>query len=333
MKNITQMQNQEDKYQKYFDEYNDYSAKHSLGNNYLQMGEQIANTPYYQILHYKENSSILNKRVFLVIPSIFNSPEILFLSKSQSFINNLRQYGEVFLVDWLELSRSDYRLEDYASKVVEVIIELRKHNINQLDLIGHCIGGNLAIATSVILPDVIKTLTLLSTPWDFSHFSISRNLYRYFGLDQQIQDLLMIPKLHIQILFFLLFPENFNQKIDKFFTKTSLAEKDLYFRIENWLLSGFALSKATYQQIMDEVINSNMFIKTEWKVNNVIIDPSLITKPVYQIIADDDRIVPESSILPLHRLLKNSTLFKVAGGHISYLINDNISSLFEKYNE
>lgn len=324
---------QEDKYQKYFDEYNNYSVKYSLGNNYLLLGEKLALTPYYQILHYKENSSILNKRVFLVIPSIFNSPEILFLAKSQSFIDNLRQYGEVFLVDWLELSRSDYRLEDYASKVVEVILELEKRNITQLNLIGHCIGGNLAIAASVILPNAIKTLTLLSTPWDFSHFSISRNIYQYFCLDRQVQDLSMIPKLHIQILFFLLFPEHFNQKIDKFFTKTSLAEKDLYFRIENWLLSGFALPKATYQQIMDDIINNNIFAKNLWKVDNVLIDPSLITKPIYQIIADDDRIVPESSILPLHRLLKKSTLFKVAGGHISYLINDTIANLFEKYKE
>ncbi|XVN42393.1 MAG: hypothetical protein RCG15_07195 [Candidatus Rickettsia vulgarisii] len=327
------MQYQQDKYQKYFDEYNDYSTKHSLGNNYLLLGKEIFSTSCYKIFHYKENFNISNKRVFLIAPSIFNSPEILFLSKSQSFIDNLRQYGEVFLIDWLELSLSDYKLEDYANKVVEIILELEKRNIIQLDLIGHCIGGNLAIAASVILPDTIKTLTLLSTPWDFSHFSISRNIYQYFCLDKQVQDLPMIPKLHIQILFFLLFPEHFSQKIDIFFTKTSPEEKDLYFRIENWLLSGFALSKATYQQIMDDVINNNLFAKNLWKVDNITIDPSLITKPTYQIMAGGDRIVPESSILPLHRLLKKSTLFKVAGGHISYLINNNISSLFEKYNE
>ncbi|MCC8417945.1 MAG: alpha/beta fold hydrolase [Rickettsia endosymbiont of Bryobia graminum] len=245
----------------------------------------------------------------------------------------LRQYGEVFLVDWLELSQVDHKLDDYVNKVIEIITKLKKQKITQLDLIGHCIGGNLAIAASVILPNAIKTLTLLSTPWDFSHFSVSRNIYQYFCLDQQIEDLSMIPKLHIQILFFLLFPEHFNKKLDKFFTITSPEKKDLYFRIENWLLSGFALPKGTYQQIMDEVINNNIFAKNLWKVDNVIIDPSLITKPIYQIIAGDDRIVPESSILPLHRLLKKSTLFKVAGGHISYLINNNISSLFEKYNE
>ncbi|WP_341763634.1 alpha/beta fold hydrolase [Candidatus Tisiphia endosymbiont of Beris chalybata] len=321
----------QDQCQQYFDEYNYYSSLNSLGNNYLKLAQIVTKTPYYQILSYKSLKNNNNK-TFLVIPSIFNSPEILFLSHSISFIDNLRQYGNVFLVDWFELNKANYLLEDYAKWVVEVVIALRKKNNQIIDLIGHCIGGNLAIAAAIIFPDSIRTLTLLSTPWDFSHFALSRNIHQYFGLGSDVQNLSMIPKLYIQILFFLMFSGQFSGKLNKFFVIKSLKEKDLTFRIENWLLSGAALPKGTYMQIMDEIIGNNMFMKLQWQVDNVIMNPSLITKPVYQIVADNDKIAPGSSILPLHKLFKKSTLIKVKGGHISYLINNKLSALLREYN-
>ncbi|MCZ6902295.1 MAG: hypothetical protein O7C62_06900 [Rickettsia endosymbiont of Ixodes persulcatus] len=40
-----------------------------------------------------------HNKTFLIIPSIFNSSEIFFLARDKSFIENLRNYGEVYLVD------------------------------------------------------------------------------------------------------------------------------------------------------------------------------------------------------------------------------------------
>jgi polyhydroxyalkanoate synthase len=214
--------------------------------------------------------------------------------------------------------------------IIEIITNLGLKN-TLIDLVGHCIGGNIAVATSTIMPNSIRTLTLLSTAWDFSHFAVAQNMQKYFNLDNYVQNLPMIPKLHIQILFFLLLPNHFSMRLDKFFTITSLEARDLSFRVENWLMSGTAIARSTYRQIIDDIISDNMLAKLQWRVNNVIIDPALIDKPVYQIIANDDKIVPKSSILALHRLLKKSKLFEIAGGHISYLINDNLPNLFEEY--
>ncbi|MFU7503032.1 MAG: hypothetical protein ACE1S7_06535 [Candidatus Tisiphia sp.] len=95
--------------------------------------KKITKTKYYQILYYKTLASqdciISKKRIFLVIPSIFNSPEILFLAKSKSFVDNLRHCGEVFLVDWFEVDEADYLLEDYVKRVVKIISNLRQKSI------------------------------------------------------------------------------------------------------------------------------------------------------------------------------------------------------------
>ncbi|CEO17016.1 Putative aminoacrylate hydrolase RutD [Rickettsia monacensis] len=266
--------------------------------------------------------------IFLIIPSIFNSPEIFFLARDKSFIENLRSYGEVYLIDWLEIEEPKYLLDDYVYKIIEVIDSLKIKDIN---LIGHCIGGNLAIATNVLMPKFIKTLTLLTCPWDFSHFFYIRMLHRYLKLDSGIENLPIIPKVHIQILFFLLFPDYFNAKLKKFFSITSDKEQELAFRIENWLMSGNNISKGVYNQIIQNILDENMFINLKWKIDNFIIDPSLIHCPVYIVAAEDDQIVPKSSILPLQKLLKNSKLINVTGGHISYLINDKLDKLFKEY--
>nr|WP_241773676.1 alpha/beta fold hydrolase [Rickettsia asembonensis] len=240
----------------------------------------------------------------------------------------MRSYGAVYLIDWLEIEEPKYLLDDYVHKIIEVIDSLKIKDIN---LIGHCIGGNLAIAAKILMPKFIKTLTLLTCPWDFSHFFYIRMLNRYLKLDSGIENLPIIPKIHIQILFFLLFPDYFNAKLKKFFSITSYKEQELAFRIEHWLMSGNNISKGVYNQIMQNILDENMFINLKWKIDNFIIDPSLIDYPVYIVAAEDDQIVPKSSILSLQKLLKNSKLIEVKGGHISYLINDKLTDLFKEY--
>ncbi|MFP3012405.1 MAG: alpha/beta fold hydrolase [Rickettsia sp.] len=346
-----------DKYQEYFDLYNNYIRTHNLGNKYLESGKIVMQTEHYRVLYYSSTNVIpwprhgiqknikkdciplqargmtnqftnLHNNTFLIIPSIFNSPEIFFLARDKNFIENLRSYGEVYLIDWLEIEEPKYLLDDYVHKIIEVIDNLKIKDIN---LIGHCIGGNLAIAAKILIPKFIKTLTLLTCPWDFSHFFYIRMLHRYLKLDSGIENLPIIPKIHIQILFFLLFPDYFNAKLKKFFSITSYKEQELAFRIEHWLMSGNNISKGVYNQIMQNILDENMFINLKWKIDNFIIDPSLIDCPVYIVGAEDDQIVPKSSILSLQKLLKNSKLIEVKGGHISYLINDKLDKLFKEY--
>ena len=72
----------------------------------------------------------------------------------------------------------------------------------------------------------------------FSFFLYKKLLHRYLKLDSGIENLPIIPKIHIQILFFLLFPDYFNAKLKNFFSITFDKEQELAFRIENWLMSG-----------------------------------------------------------------------------------------------
>lgn len=334
------------KYQEYFEQYNAYIKTHELGNKYLKAGEIVTQTNYYRLMNYQKCNTVTNnidttdkikkihktEKCFLIIPSIFNSAEILFLAREKSFIENLQEQGEIFLIDWLEIKEPEYLFDDYVHKVIEVIDLLVKNkNINNLNLIGHCIGGNIAIAVSLIKTKIIKSLTLLTCPWDLSHFFAYKKLYEFYNIGHYVAQLPQIPKSYLQILFFLLSPDYFNIKLTKFFALTDMMQKDLVFRVENWLLSGHNMPRTTYLQLMCKILEQNMFKQRRWQIGNQLIDPSLLNKPVYLIVAADDYIAPKSSILPLHQLFPNSMVIEVSGGHISYLLNNSLTRLWEEY--
>jgi polyhydroxyalkanoate synthase len=324
--------NKNDKYQNYFDEYSDFANKNDLGNKYLTESSKIIPCDKYRILVYKQSSDTkIRKKTFLIIPSLFNSPEIFFLNKDKHFIDNLREMGDVFLLDWAEIQDSPYSLNQYIKKIIIAIEQISAELNSEINLIGHCIGGILALLAATQRQNSIKTLTLLTTPWDFSHFNIIITMYKMLDLDNYIKSLDMVPKLYIQILFFLLFPDYFSVKVDKYSKCKTFEEKELFFRIEQWLMSGNSLPKTTYYEIMEDIATKNILNSMKWEMNNKIIAPSSFTKPVYQLIARDDKIVPLTTILSLHKALKQSTIFEVESGHIGYLISSKINIFFKSY--
>ena len=131
-------------------------------------------------------------------------------------------------------------------------------------------------------------------------------------------------------MFFLMFPFQFEDKVNKYFSLDSSKSKHLFMQIEGWLQSGNALSKSTFMQIIQDVCCNNIMYNSQWVIDGNIIDPSKITLPTCLIFAKDDKIVPFKSIEPLLKQIKNSTLIKVVGGHIGYLIGNN-SDFIQQY--
>lgn len=176
----------------------------------------------------------------------------------------------------------------------------------------------------------MSSLSLLTCPWDYYHFRNWINIYKSFGLDQAIVKLEFVPKVYLQMMFFLMFPFQFEDKVNKYFSLDSSKSKHLFMQIEGWLQSGNALSKSTFIQIIQDVCCDNIMYNNQWVIDGNIIDSSKITLPTCLIFAKDDKIVPFKSIEPLLKQIKNSTLIKVVGGHIGYLIGNN-SDFIQQY--
>lgn len=325
------------KYDQYKFEYDQFvksksSPRYSALSLVVSYNSEIANLMRYESLG-------SNKDLFLIVPSIFNSPEIFFLSGENNFVQNLRKNGEVYLVNWKETD-TQLKIEDLVQELQKIICFIKNNNQKNIHLIGHCIGGNICVAIAQHLNNVIvstfetkisiSSLSLLTTPWNFSHFGNLRLIIENLGLENALKDSELIPKIYVQIMFFLMFPSQYKKKIDKYFA-LSHDSRQLFLHVEDWLQSGISIPKSLYLQIIEEFCLNNTLYNGEWRVNGSIVDPKQINIPTCIIYAKKDQIVPYSSTVPLQKMIKNSTLIEVEGGHVAYLTSPG-SEFQQQYN-
>ena len=284
-------------------------------------------------------STNADRRIFLVIPSFFNSSSILHFDQQNNFVKILQEHGEVFLFHWLETSRS-YIMED----VVNAIEAYIRDNFagRKIDIVGHCIGG--VIAAGVINKlgpkgAFISSLTLLTCSWNFDHFKNYLDLMDCLELDKQVKSLKFIPKMFIQIMFFMLNPQQFNYKIDKYFASCKESRKRVL-EIEYWLQSGISLPTSLYIDLMENLIKKNISSNGISRNDGMLrlgaklIDPGEFDMPVFISYCQNDLIVPKNSVEPLidavNAVNSSKTVIELPGGHISYLVS-NIAAIKSPY--
>ncbi len=292
----------------------------------------------------KQNMSIntnSDERIFLVIPSLFNSSSILHFDHRNNFVKILQEHGRVFLLDWLEFDGS-YVVNDVVDGIVTYIGD--NFSGYKIDLVGHCIGGVIAAAVTNKLRNGkvskattnIASLTLLTCSWDFSHFKDYIYLMECLELDKQAKSLKFIPKTFIQIMFFMLNPEQFNYKIDKYFA-SCIESRQRTLEVEYWLQSGISLPTSLYIDLIENIIKKNILSNRDTRdmllrLGSQSIDPSNFDMPVFILYCQNDQIVPKSSVKPLIEAVRSKTVVELQGGHINYLVK-NIESIRVPYNK
>ncbi len=323
-------QNFNEKIENYFKEYKDYFTGSDFPDLRYNLSEDCqVISPSASLLNYNKGAGLKDSRALLVVPSIFNSSEILFLNEDSSFMELLKNSRrEIFLLERKKIEKAEYGLEDYVTEILD-IIKILSRTYRKIDLIGHCIGGNLALAAGLSSPKEVKSLTLLTTPWDFSYLKHKIGLYKLFGLDRIIGDNSTVPSIYNRALFFLLFPEIFPRKFDKYFSMNEEKDKILFFKIEKWLASGLPIPSKAFFEIIDAA-ERDSFLRNEWKVGGMFINPSLLKIPVFLSYSKEDRLVPTSSAI-LPGLLPKVRSYEARGGHISYLVGKGVKDFFYEY--
>lgn len=265
-------------------------------------------------------SKTLPDQNILITPSLFNSPQILCFNQKKGYVDYMTRLGNVYLIEWKE-TKSRLKLQDYAYEVARILQFIEEASSNEVHLVGHCIGGNIAIF-SMFFYNNVQSLTLLTTPWDYSHFATSYFLSECLGIKKAISGLETVPKIYVQMMFFMLFPNHYQAKLNKYFSIDKPETKEKYLSIEQWLQSGIDIPSSLYNEILDEIIAKNILLKEGFFVNNQLVSLDKINVPTCVIVAKDDQIAPLSSIVHLQKQIKNSRLIMVEGGHISYLVNN-----------
>jgi polyhydroxyalkanoate synthase len=271
--------------------------------------------------------------VILVIPSLINRATILDISPEFSLVRWLVQQNiRPLLVDW-GVPGQDERgmtISDYITRLQQFVPIIQQNNpARRCHLLGHCLGGNLALALAATLPQHFSSLMLLSTPWDFHADSpaLARSATRMWQqlaphLSQKDEQPPFIPAAMVQSLFALLQPQTVAEKFRQLALRSQSPERLQHFaRVESWLNHGVPLPAAVMRELVEDWYGDNLPLRGAWRVNNQLIRPRTIKLPTLIAIPDEDHIVPPASSAALARQLPCATAWHVPLGHIGMIVS------------
>ena len=264
----------------------------------------------------------------LVVPSLVNRYHVLDLDAEQSLLRWLVTQGiRPLLVDWgvLERHETGLTVADYVTRLGAMARRAQHLAMGRrVHLLGHCLGGNLALALAAAKPAAVQSLILLSTPWDFhagdrrlGHYAAS--VWRDLG--RVLPEGELVPAKFVQTLFAALQPLAVVEK----FRHLSCAPPDAanlrrFVLVEDWLNDGVPMARAVCREIIEEWYGANRPGRGAWRVGGASLRPRNITVPALVVVPERDHIVPPASAQALARQLPEATLLQLPLGHIGMIV-------------
>ncbi len=270
--------------------------------------------------------------VVIAVPSLVNPAYILDLQKDNSLMDFLAQQNiHPYLLDWARPGPEelDFDLEDYILKrLIPLIREVHKRHNKKIHLMGYCMGGNLSLAAAQILQseNILKSLTLIATPWDFhadQPLHLPAMTEGFLKMEPIKQDMDAVPMNIMQLFFFSLDPTLSDRKFRKFSQLDHASSKARNFvAIEDWANDGAPLSPQVTKDCLINWYQQNQPHKNHWRIGGQVIDPTRLTLPGHIITPQSDRIVPAVSAKALQEKLPRFHHTKAQGGHVTMIAGE-----------
>ncbi|MDX9688859.1 MAG: alpha/beta fold hydrolase [Alphaproteobacteria bacterium] len=274
--------------------------------------------------------------IVFVVPSLVNRFDILDIDPEHSFLRYLAGQGlRPLVVDWGEPGEEEknFTVADYITQRLIPLMEqvAEKMPDRSIHLLGYCMGGILALALAQLRPEKLASLLLIATPWDFAVRGVGgvpphdSFMGRLFSMQARQWEMVLgevgtMPSFLLQTVFTAFQPIQIFQKY------MSLAVQDIQSAIgqkfvltEDWLNNGVPLSLPVARECLRDWYEENKTAKLDWRVGDVVIDPSKVFLPTYILIPQKDRIVPPECALPVSKLIPDAKVHQPDMGHIGVM--------------
>lgn len=277
-----------------------------------------------------QSDASAGRDICVLVPSLINGSAILDLCMERSLARWLTfQELDVYLLDWGDLMKEDasITIETLVCDRLSVALQLLKDQIDsetcKIHVLGYCMGGALSLGLAAQNPDLMNSLTLLATPWDF-HAGQKRLLQHVRFLApsalQMIESKKYLNADQLQSLFASVDPMLAQKKFSRFSKMDMKSEEArIFVAVEDWLNEGKDLPAGIAREcIMDWFINNGP-CSGSWTLNGKAIDPQCIDIPVHIVASKKDQLVEYDSALSLRRALPSVDLTEPDCGHIGMI--------------
>lgn len=295
-------------------------------------------TPYevvYQedklrLLYYRP-ATITASVPLLMVYALVNRPYMTDLQEGRSLIQGLLGQGqEVYLIDWGYPDQLDryLTLDDYINGYLQRCVKqvLKRHALNQLNLLGICQGGVLSLCYSVLHQDQVKNLITMVTPVDFHTVDNQLSHWvRKIDIDLLVDTLGNVPGIVLNGVFASLKPYQLQHQ--KYFNMIQSLDKPSalasFVLMEQWINDSPDQAGEAFRQFVKLFFQENQLVVGEALIGKQQVDLSKLTMPLLNIYATEDHIVPPSATRPLGQLVGSRDYQELSfnGGHIGIYVS------------
>jgi polyhydroxyalkanoate synthase len=274
----------------------------------------------------------------LFVPSLINRAYILDLMEDASMLRWMSAHGvHPYLLDWGwpgEAERT-FSLTDYIAGRLERAIAALP---GKIVLAGYCMGGLLALAAALRLPEKIGALALLATPWDF-HADDPAAAKRLSDMLPALEPMIgfssSLPIDALNALFAMVDPYGVGDKYRDFAAQDkNSARARRFVAMEDWLADGVPLAAPVAREALAGWYGANSTARLQWRVAGLPVDPARLTVPAFCATPARDRLVPAASAQKLAASLPRVRVIEPKAGHIGMVAGTHAkSSLWEPFTD
>ncbi len=273
-----------------------------------RLDTDIATTPYdvvyeedrVKLKHYAPSTEVQIQTPLLVVYALINRETMLDLQPGRSVVQSFLDHGiDLYMVDWGYPTRKDMFLtiDDHVNGYMNNIIDfiLSTQNIDQINLMGICMGGTFSVIYSALHPEKIKNLITTVTPTNFdTDKGLLHTWMQHVDADQITDTYGNIPGDIMNFGFLLLNPARL--MIDKYVgfienmdNKTFVEN---FIRMEKWIFDSPDVPGETFRQFIKDCYQNNLLIQSKMEVGGKRVNLKNITMPLLNYYGKYDHLVP-----------------------------------------
>lgn len=287
----------------------------------IRVGQTPADVIYTEgtlrLLHYRPRTAQRHAVPVLIVYALVNRPYILDLLPGRSVVEILTAGGlDVYLIDWGTPGPSDQwkTLHQYVNGYIHRCVQQVKEaaGAEQVTLFGYCQGGTLATIYTALHPKEVKSLMVMASPFGLNGAQASDGLLlfwsdpRYFNVDKLVDAYGNIPVWLLNTTFQWLKPvQNMVDKYVRFAEDLAARRADdqkieMFLAMEKWISDGIPHPGEAFREFVKGVYQQNLLVQHRLQVGGRVVNLKNIQCPVFNIVADQDHLVPPALSLALN---------------------------------
>jgi polyhydroxyalkanoate synthase len=311
-----------------------------------ELQTDIATTPYeivYQqdrvkLKHYAPAVKGNYKHPLLVVYALINRETMLDLQPGRSVVENFLQRGiDLYMIDWGYPSRKDrfLTIDDHVNGYMDDIVDFIRetHQVDQIHLMGICMGGTFSVIYSALHPEKIKTLVTTVTPTQFDTDQGLLHIWmKAVDADRMVDTFGNMLGDFLNFGFLILNPARL--MIDKYVgfmenmdNKTFVEN---FIRMEKWIFDSPDVPGETFRQFVKDCYQKNLLIQSRMEVGGKRVDLQKITMPLLNIYGKYDHLVPPGACEKLTAAVGSADVEDVCleTGHIGIYVSSKCQKEF-----